>query len=160
MGAWATTAEVGPKQQGKVQRRKDLTSIIAAHGVPYAAQASVSHWRDLNSKAAKAFAVEGPAFLNILSPCPRGWRTLPNKSIEIAKAGVQTGFWPLFEVDHGVWKQTVKLPNKKPVEEFFKPQGRFKHLFNPENAELLATIQDEVDRYLAYIESRCACETQ
>jgi len=158
LGAWATTAELGSAQQGKIQRRKDLTSIIADHHIPYAAQASVSHWKDLTSKAEKAFAVEGPAFLNVLSPCPRGWRTLPNKSIEIAKAGVQTGFWPLFEVEDGVWKQTVKVTNKKPVEEFLKPQGRFKHLFKPENAELLATVQAEVDKYLAYVEARCACQ--
>jgi len=75
-GAWATTSEVGKVQQGKVQRRKDLTSIIAAHGIPYAAQASVSHWRDLTTKAEKAFAVDGPAFLNVLSPCPRASREI------------------------------------------------------------------------------------
>jgi len=159
MGAWATTAEVGKAQQGKTQRRKDLTSIIADHGVPYAAQASVSHWKDLTMKAQKAFAVDGPAFINILSPCPRGWRTSSNKSIEIAKAGVQTGFWPLFEVEDGVWNQTVKVANKKPIEEFLKPQGRFKHLFAPGNEHLLEAIQAEVDRYLAYIDARCSCET-
>jgi pyruvate ferredoxin oxidoreductase beta subunit len=154
-GAWATTAEVGKVQQGKTQRRKDLTSIIAAHGVPYVAQASVSHWRDLTAKAEKAFAVEGPAFLNILSPCPRGWRTKPEDTIEIAKLAVQTCFWPLFEVEDGVWRVTTKVANKKPIEEFLKPQGRFKHLFKPENAELLASVQVEVDRYWDYIQKRC-----
>jgi pyruvate ferredoxin oxidoreductase beta subunit len=114
-GAWATTAEVGKAQQGKTQRRKDLTSIIAAHGVPYVAQASISQWKDLTNKAEKAFAVEGPAFINVLSPCPRGWRTAPNQSVEIAKLGVQTGFWPLFEVEDGHWRQTVKVMNRKPV---------------------------------------------
>ena len=158
LGAWATTSEVGSDQKGKIQRRKDLTSIIADHGVPYAAQASVSHWRDLTTKAEKAFAVDGPAFLNVLSPCPRGWRTVPGKSIELAKAGVQTGYWPLFEVENGVWRQTVKVPNRKPVEEFLKPQGRFKHLFAPENAELLAAVQQGVDEYWAYIQKRCESE--
>ncbi len=158
LGAWATTAEVGKAQQGKIQRRKDLTSIIADHGVPYAAQASVSHWKDLTAKAEKAFAADGPAFLNVLSPCPRGWRTLPNKSIEIAKAGVQTGFWPLFEVENGVWKQTVKVANKKPIEEFLKPQGRFKHLFAPGNEALLAAVQQGVDEYLEYVLKRCECQ--
>ena len=157
-GAWATTAEVGKVQQGKTQRRKDLTSIIAAHGVPYVAQASVSHWRDLTAKAEKAFAVEGPAFLNILSPCPRGWRTKPEDTIGIAKLAVQTCFWPLFEVEDGTWRLTQKVANKKPIEEFLKPQGRFKHLFTPENAELLAAVQTEVDRYWEYIQKRCACE--
>lgn len=157
-GAWATTAEVGKVQQGKMQRRKDLTSIIAAHGVPYAAQASVSHWRDLTAKAEKAFAVDGPAFLNILSPCPRGWRTQPASTIEIAKSAVQTCFWPLFEVEDGEWRLTVKVANKKPIEGFLKPQGRFKHLFKPENAELLSAVQAEVDRYWDYVQKRCACE--
>jgi pyruvate ferredoxin oxidoreductase beta subunit len=157
-GAWATTAEVGAAQQGKTQRRKDLTSIIADHGVPYAAQASISHWKDLTTKAEKAFAVKGPAFINVLSPCPRGWRTPSNASIEIAKLGVQTGFWPLFEVEDGHWRQTVKVVNRKPVEEFLKPQGRFKHLFTPENAELLASVQAEVDRYWEYIQKRVTCE--
>ena len=154
-GAWATTAEVGKVQQGKTQRRKDLTAIIAAHNVPYAAQASVSHWRDLTAKAEKAFAVEGPAFLNILSPCPRGWRTKPEDTIGIAKLAVQTCFWPLFEVEDGEWRITQKVANKKPIEEFLAPQGRFKHLFKPENAELLAAIQVEIDRYWDALQKRC-----
>jgi len=157
-GAWATTAEVGPAQAGKIQRRKDLTGIMAAHNIPYAAQASVSHWKDLTTKAEKAFAVEGPAFLNIFAPCPRGWRTPSAQTIEIAKLAVQTGFWPLYEVEDGVWRQTVKVINRKPVEEFLKPQGRFKHLFKPENAALLAEIQADVDRVWERLQERCSQE--
>jgi len=155
-GAWATTAEVGKAQQGKQQRRKDLTSIIADHGIPYAAQASISHWKDLTSKAEKAFAIEGPAFLNVLATCPRGWRTPYNKSVEMAKLAVQTRYWPLFEVENGQWRLTQKVMNPKPVEEFLQPQGRFKHLFKPENAELLAAIQADVDAYWDYLTKRCA----
>ena len=154
-GAWATTSQVGVAQQGKQQRRKDLTQIMAAHGIPYVAQASISHWKDLPMKAEKAFAVEGPAFLNVFAPCPRGWRIPYNKTVEIAKAAVQTGFWPLYEVEDGVFRQTVKVHNKKPIEEFLKPQGRFKHLFKPENAELLAEIQGDVDRAYAALLGRC-----
>jgi pyruvate ferredoxin oxidoreductase beta subunit len=154
-GAWATTAEVGVAQAGKQQRRKDLTSIIAAHNVPYVAQASISHWKDLTTKAEKAFAVDGPAFLNVFAPCPRGWRIPYNKTVEIAKLAVQTGYWPLFEVADGVWRQTVKVNNKKPIEEFLKPQGRFKHLFKPENAELLAEIQADADQNWEYVMGRC-----
>ena len=154
-GAWATTSEVGAAQQGKVQRRKDLTSIMAAHGIPYAAQASISHWNDLVKKAEKAFAVEGPAFLNVLATCPRGWRTPYNKSVEIAKLAVQTRYWPLFEVEDGEWRITTKVMNPKPLEEFLKPQGRFRHLFKPENADLLASLQADVDAYWAYLQKRC-----
>jgi len=157
-GAWATTSEVGSAQQGKEQKRKDLTSIIAAHHVPYVAQGSISHWRDLTTKAEKAFAVDGPAFLNVLAPCPRGWRSKSEETIEIAKAAVQTGYWPLFEVEEGVWNQTIKVRERKPIEEFLKSQGRFKHLFKPENAGLLAEIQADVDSYWEYIQRRCECE--
>jgi pyruvate ferredoxin oxidoreductase beta subunit len=157
-GAWATTAEVGVAQQGKTQRRKDLTQIIAAHGVPYAAQASVSHWKDLTSKAEKAFNTPGAAFINVFAPCPRGWRIPSSSTIEIAKSAVQTGFWPLYEVEDGVFRQTVKVHNRKPVEEFLKPQGRFKHLFAPGNEALLAEIQADVDRAWDQLMMRCSDE--
>jgi len=159
-GAWATTSEVGKAQAGKIQKRKDLTSIIAAHGIPYAAQASISHWKDLTAKAEKAFAVDGPAFLNVLATCPRGWRSPYNKSVEVAKLAVETGFWPTFEIENGVWSMSApskgaEIRGRKPVAEFLKMQGRFKHLFKPENAELLAEIQDDVDAYIAYLNGRC-----
>ncbi len=157
-GAWATTAEVGPAQQGKIQRRKDLTQIMAAHNIPYVAQASISHWKDLTSKAEKAFSVEGPAFLNVFAPCPRGWRIPSSQSIEIAKLAVQTGFWPLYEVEDGVFRQTVRVANRKPLEDFLKPQGRFKHLFTPGNEALLAEIQSDVDKAWDDLIGRCATE--
>ncbi|MRR11340.1 pyruvate ferredoxin oxidoreductase, partial [bacterium] len=157
-GAWATTAEVGPAQQGKKQRRKDLTQIMAAHNIPYVAQASVSHWKDLTAKAEKAFAVDGPAFLNVFAPCPRGWRIPSNQSVEIAKLAVQTGFWPLYEVEDGVFRQTVKVSNRKPVVEFLKPQGRFKHLFAPGNEALLEEIQADVDKAWDSLMGRCIVE--
>lgn len=156
-GAWATTAQVGPAQAGKQQRRKDLTQIMAAHDIPYVAQASISHWKDLTEKAAKAFAVEGPAFINVFAPCPRGWRIPFDKTVEIAKLAVQTGFWPLYEVEDGVWRQTVKVVNRKPIEEFLKPQGRFKHVFAPGNEHLLEEIQAEVDRKWEQLQQRFAC---
>ncbi|MCE5192224.1 MAG: thiamine pyrophosphate-dependent enzyme [Actinomycetia bacterium] len=156
-GAWATTAQVGAAQQGKQQRRKDLTAIMAAHNIPYVAQASISHWKDLTNKAEKAFAVQGPAFINVFAPCPRGWRIPYNKTVEIAKSAVQTGFWPLFEVEDGVWRQTVRVVNRKPIEEFLKPQGRFKHLFAPGNEALLAEMQSDVDHQWDALQSRFNC---
>ena len=159
LGAWATTAEVGSAQQGKLQRRKDLSSIIADHGIPYVGQSTVGHWRDLTSKAEKAMAVDGPAFLNVLSPCPRGWRTQPSQSVELSKIAANTGYWPLFEVENGVWRLTQRVVDERPpVTDFLKPQGRFKHLFAPENAELLAAVQQGVDEYWAYLQKRCECE--
>ena len=156
-GAWATTAEVGKAQQGKAQKRKDLTSIIAAHNIPYVAQGSISEWKDLAAKAEKAFAVDGPAFLNVFAPCPRGWRIPYNQSVSIASLAVKTGYWPLFEVVDGEWAMTTKRvtrENRLPIEDFLKPQGRFKHLFRPGNESLLAEIQTDVDRNLDYVLKR------
>ncbi|TDB36847.1 MAG: pyruvate ferredoxin oxidoreductase [Actinobacteria bacterium] len=156
-GAWATTSQVGAAQQGKQQRRKDLTQIMAAHNIPYVAQASISHWKDLTTKAEKAFAVEGPAFLNVFAPCPRGWRIPFDTTVEIAKSAVQTGYWPLYEVEDGVWRQTVKVMNRKPVVEFLKPQGRFKHLFASGNEALLEEIQADVDLQWDRLQARFSC---
>jgi len=158
MGAWATTSEVGSVGQGKPMRRKDLTSIMAAHNIPYVAQGSISEWKDLTTKAEKAFAVEGPAFINVFAPCPRGWRIPYNKTVEIASMAVKTAFWPLFEVEDGEWKMTTKRvtrENRLAIQEFLKPQGRFKHLFKPENAALLEQVQAEVDRNFDYVLKRC-----
>ncbi len=154
-GAWTTTTPVGSVRPGKPRKRKDLTAICADHNIPYVAQASISHWKDLHAKAAKALQADGPAFLNILSPCPRGWRHPSDQTVKMAKLGVQTGFWPLYEVENGVWKVTVKVREPKPVAEWFKLQGRFKHLFAPGNEALLADLQGDVDSQLERILARC-----
>ena len=158
--AWATTSEVGSAKAGKIQRRKDLTSIMADHHIPYVAQASVGYWRDLVEKAEKAFNTPGPAFLNVMAPCPRGWRTRGNDTAMLARLAVDTGFWPSFEIADGGWKMTmpakVKAEGLVPVVEFLKLQGRFKHLFKPGNEQLLENAQKNVDEYYAYIEKRCS----
>ncbi|MDI6715347.1 MAG: thiamine pyrophosphate-dependent enzyme [Actinomycetota bacterium] len=157
-GAATTTSPAGKVRQGKPQQRKDLTQIMAAHNIPYVAQASISHWKDLVEKAEKAFAVDGPAFINVLSPCPRGWRTASDATVEIAKIAVQTGFWPLYEVEDGEWKLNFKPKELKPIVEFLKPQGRFKHLFKPENAHLLEEIQNQVNKNWEALKKRCGAE--
>lgn len=157
-GASTTTSPAGKVRQGKPQARKDLTQIMAAHNIPYVAQASISHWKDLVKKAEKAFAVEGPAFINVMAPCPRGWRTPNEKTIEIAKLAVQTGFWPLYEVEDGEWKLNFKPKELKPIEDFLKPQGRFKHLFKPGNEHMLEEWQNQVDKNWEQLKRRCGVE--
>ena len=154
-GASTTTAPAGKVSYGKHQFRKDLTAIVAAHRIPYVAQASASHWNDLVTKSEKAFAADGPAFLNVISMCHRGWRFPQEKTIEISKLAVDTGFWPLIEVENGVWKFTYKPKERKPVVEFLKPQGRFNHLFKEENKHILEEIQKDVDDNWARIERMC-----
>jgi len=145
-GASTTTAPSGKKSYGKVQKRKDLTAICAAHNIPYVAQGSISHYKDLIEKSRKAFAAEGPAFLNVKSMCHRGWRFPQETSIGISKLAVETCFWPLYEIENGKLTINYKPKDKKPVTDFLQTQGRFKHLFKPENAEVLKQIQAEIDK--------------
>ena len=154
-GASTTTAPAGKVIPGKLQFRKDLTAIVAAHRIPYVAQATISNWNDLVTKSQKAFAVEGPAFLNVLSMCHRGWRYPQEDTVKIAKLAVETGFWPLIEVENGVWRFTYKPKQRKSIEEFLKVQGRFKHLFTEQNKHLIAEIQKEIDSNWTRLEHLC-----
>ncbi|MBC7341427.1 MAG: pyruvate ferredoxin oxidoreductase [Clostridia bacterium] len=157
MGAWTTTSPVGKASFGKAQARKNLTFIAAEHNVVYAAQMSISHYSDTIAKAEKAweYSKEGPVFLNILAPCHRGWRFPMEKTIEMARLAVQTRFWPLFEVEKGEWRLTQKVSRPKPIEEWLKPQGRFRHLFTPENEHVIKEIQAQVDRDWERLMQRC-----
>lgn len=146
LGADTTTSPAGSVIPGKVQRRKDLTKIMAAHNIPYAAQASPSHWLDFMKKVRKALEIKGPKFINVISPCNRGWRSRLDDAIELCRLAVQTCYWPLYEVVDGITKVTYKPKEKKPIEEFLKVQGRFKHLFTPENQWIIEKFQQDIDR--------------
>ena len=145
MCAATTTSPAGKVEQGKRQYPKDLTKIIAAHHIPYVAQASPHRWMDLMTKVRKALAIKGPKFINVLASCHRGWRVMMDDSLEVCKVGVETCFWPLYEVENGVWKLNYKPKKKLPVMEWFKMQKRFQHLLKPENAGLVEEIQALVD---------------
>jgi pyruvate ferredoxin oxidoreductase beta subunit len=146
LGADTTTCPAGTNIPGKTQERKNLTRIMAAHGIPYAAQASIGNWLDLMKKVRKALSIKGPKFMNILAPCNRGWRSRTDDAIMLSRLAINTCFWPLYEVEDGVTKITFKPKEKKPAADFLKPQGRFKHLFSPENEWLLKQFQDDVDK--------------
>ena len=143
-----TTTPVCSVSNGKPQNRKDLAEVIAAHHVPYVAQTTfVQNFRDLHIKSEKALYTPGAAFLNIMAPCPRGWRYNTPDIIDLCKAAVDTCFWPLFECYDGEKWVVNYIPKKKlPIEDFLRSQGRFAHLFKPENEHLIEDIQREIDR--------------
>ncbi|MBQ6663147.1 MAG: pyruvate ferredoxin oxidoreductase [Firmicutes bacterium] len=152
-----TTSPVGSHSNGKMQSRKDLTAIIAEHKVPYVAQTTLTRdFRDIHRKATKAIYTEGPAFLNVLTPCPRGWRYETSDIMEICRLAVDTCYWPLFEVKYGKWKLNYEPKKKLPIEDFLRPQGRFKHLFKPGNEYLIEQFQEEVDRRWEDLLFRCS----
>ncbi len=146
LGANTTTCPAGDVIPGKTQERKNITRIMAAHNIPYAAQASPSHWLDLMKKVRKSLEIKGPKFMNIISPCNRGWRSRTDDAILLSRLAVATCHWPLYEIEYGVTKITFKPKEKKPVVDFLKTQGRFKHLFSPENEWLLKKFQENVDK--------------
>ena len=156
-GADTTTRPAGSLVPGKTEQRKDLTKIMAAHNIPYAAQASPSHWMDLTKKVRKALDIKGPKFMNIISPCNRGWRSRTDDSIQLSRLAVETCFWPLYEIENGVTRITFRPKEKKPVVDFLKPQGRFKHLFKPENEWVISKFQEEVDREWNRLQKEESC---
>jgi pyruvate ferredoxin oxidoreductase beta subunit len=145
--SWAdtTTSPAGKEIKGKQGFRKDLTMIMAAHNSPYIAQASPSHWRDLITKAKKAFEIKGPTFLNVISPCHRGWRTDMKQTIKLAKMAVDTCYWPLFEVENDNYRLNYKPKHKIPLRNWLQMQGRFRHLFTEKNEHLIEKLQREVN---------------
>ncbi len=147
MYADTTTTPVGKKSVGKMQNRKDLASIIADHDVAYVGQTTFTRdFKDIHQKSERAIYTKGASFLNIMAPCPRGWRYETSEIMEICRLAVETCYWPLFEVNHGEWRLTYEPKKKLPIEDFLIKQGRFKHLFKPGNEELIAQFQTEVDR--------------
>ncbi|RJQ50064.1 MAG: pyruvate ferredoxin oxidoreductase [Nitrospiraceae bacterium] len=155
-GANTTTCPAGDVIPGKLQQRKDLTKIMAAHGIPYVAQASPANWMDLMKKVQKAFEIKGPKFMNVISPCNRGWRSKTNDAVALARLAVETCYWPLYEIENGVTKITFKPKEKKPLVDFLKPQGRFRHMFNPENEWMLKQAQEYVDNQWERLQKEAA----
>jgi len=156
-GAHATTSPSGKVIPGKMQFPKDLTEIMIAHEPAYVAQASPSHWQDLMTKVRKGLAVEGPAFINVIASCNRGWRVPSEKSMEVNRLAVESCFWPLFEHEDGEYKLTYKPKTKLPVDEWMKLQGRFAHLYKGENPrpDIVEKIQTYVDMKWDKLLKRC-----
>ena len=146
MGASTTTSPAGKVSPGKMQWRKDLAAIVAAHRIPYVAQASPSNWRDYMIKVKKALAADGPSFINVISTCHRGWRSKPSQAIATLRPAVDSCYWPLYEIENGKLTITYKPKVKVPVTDWLKKQGRFAHLFKPApNEAMLTAFQERVD---------------
>ncbi len=152
-GASTTTCPAGSCVPGKREFPKDLTRIIIAHDLPYAAQASPHNWKDLIEKSKKGIDTPGPAFINVISPCPRGWRHDGSQTIAMSKLAVETCVWPLYEYENGEWRLTGESlriaegsREKKPVSEWLSSQGRFKHLMKGKFTSVADEIQANVDK--------------
>jgi pyruvate ferredoxin oxidoreductase beta subunit len=162
LGAATTTSPAGTAVPGKLEPKKPIAEIMVAHDMPYVATASPYYWRDLLVKVRKGLEVEGPAFLHVFAPCPRGWRSDPAKSIEYSKLAVESCVFPLWESVNGQCQLSVpsKLvalapQKKKPVTDYLQGQGRFRHLFTPQNKKLLEEIQRLTDERWQRLLKKC-----
>jgi len=139
-GAMTTTSPPGKKSIGQATWKKNMPKIAAAHNIPYVATACPSYPFDLFAKVKKARMADGPSYLHVLSVCPTGWRIPTDLAIEYGKLAVRTGVFPLYEVENGQYKITYSPEPLKPVTEYIKGQGRFRHLKDAE----IATIQERI----------------
>jgi pyruvate ferredoxin oxidoreductase beta subunit len=161
-GASTTTSQAGSAVPGKLEQKKPIADIMVAHDMPYVATASPYYWKDLIMKARKGIEVNGPAFLHVFAPCPRGWRSEPSKSIELSKLAVETCIFPLWEAVNGDYqlstpsKMIALAPQKKkPVKEYLQVQGRFRHLFVPKYEKMLEQIQHTTDEKWSRLLKKC-----
>jgi pyruvate ferredoxin oxidoreductase beta subunit len=127
-GASTTTSPAGKVRMGQMTWKKNMPAIAAAHKIPYVATACPSYPIDLVQKVKKAANTEGPAYLHILAVCPTGWRSTPDLSIKLGRLAVETGVFPLYEVEKGRYRLNMDFPKLRPIKEYLKPQGRFRHL--------------------------------
>jgi pyruvate ferredoxin oxidoreductase beta subunit len=139
-GASTTTAPAGKKSMGQHTWKKNMAAIAAAHNIPYVATSCSSYPFDIMAKVEKAKKIKGPSYIHILSVCPTGWRCASNLTIKMGRLAVETGVFPLYEIENGVYKLNIDYPKLRPVEDYLKLQGRFRHL----TKENIAEIQEKV----------------
>jgi len=138
---------------GKKEHKKDVPMIMAAHGIPYVATACISYPLDFVNKLRKAKEMVGTKYIQVLTPCPPGWRFSTEKTIEMGRLAVQTGIWALFEVEHGSFKLSspsaalVDKSKRKPLEEYVKAQGRFNRLTSEDADEIRRWIDETWENY-------------
>ncbi len=140
-GASTTTSPHGKESFGEDKPKKNMPMIMAAHGIPYVATASISYPEDFMKKVKKAAEVDGPAYIHLQQPCTTGWGYSPSKTIELGRLAVETGSWILYEIEDGEFKITYRPIQRKLVKEYLNAQKRFKHLSDQEKEN----IQSHVD---------------
>lgn len=141
-GAATTTTPAGKVSTGQFSWKKNVPAIMAAHDIPYVATASPSYPFDLMSKVKKGLATNGPAYIHILSVCPTGWRCPTDLTIRLGRLAVETGIFPLYEIENGKYKLNLDFPQLRPVQDYMKSQGRFRHL----SPDVIAKIQNRVTK--------------
>jgi pyruvate ferredoxin oxidoreductase beta subunit len=146
----ATTEPVGPEPGNRFGQGKDAPRIAMAHDIPYVATATVAELHDLEAKVERAMSMRGARYLHVLVPCPLGWGAAPSETVMLARLAQRSGLFPLYEAEHGAVTSTTPIRGKVPVEEYLRPQKRYRHLFgDPPRTDILARLQEIADRNIA-----------
>jgi len=150
-GSQTGTTPVTPATRGGTALHKqDLFKLWHAQAPAFLATVSPAYPLDLMDKVARAGRATGPKMFISLASCPPGWGVEPSDAVEVAKLAVETGVWPLKEVQDGQVVHTVRPPHFRPVEDYLQGQARYRHLFDPVRQEdILSQLQTEVDHYWA-----------
>ncbi|TAK95602.1 pyruvate ferredoxin oxidoreductase [Patescibacteria group bacterium] len=157
-GAATETTPAGKDSFGKMTKRKNLMEIVNAHGIKYLAQANVAFLADLKQKAKKALETDGPSFLLVFQPCTNNWKFPTSDYVRLGKLATETNMWPLYEIENGNYVINYVPKEQRPIEEFLKGQGRFKHLAAPENKHVIAEMQQILNDDLARLMAKAKCE--
>jgi len=128
----ATTPAIGAEPGNVFGQGKNLPRIAMAHGIPYVATATVADLRDLEAKVERAMSLHGARYIHVFVPCPLGWGAASHDTIRLARLAKESGFFPVFEAQHGEVSRVSKIRRRVPVEEYLRPQKRFAHLFSPQ----------------------------
>ncbi len=145
-GAVTTTSPSGSHSIGQQTQKKNLAAIAVAHNIDYVATASPAYPFDLMDKITKAMKVDGPTYVQVFSPCPTGWRSPGELSVALARMVVETGVFPLYEVIKGEYKLSMDFEKLRPVKEYMKPQGRFRHLTEDDIEVIQAKVIEDYNK--------------
>ena len=146
-GANTTTTPVGKVSFGAGYWKKNVAAIAAAHNIPYVATACPSYPLDLIRKVRRSFELEGPAYIHLFAVCPTGWGSPPELTVRMGRLAVETGIFPLYEVENGRYKLTIDFPHGlRPVEDYLRQQRRFRHLTPDVIEQIQSRVTAEYER--------------
>ncbi len=146
--AWTTTTPVGRVMRGKAEERKDIDMIVYAHNIQYIAATTIAYVVDMANKFRKAYEYteQGPTFVHVLAPCVPGWRIESSQTVRVSRLAVETGMWINYEYEMGSFRVTTLVPRRKPVSEYLRLQGRFRHLTDKDVEEMQRLVDEHVSR--------------
>ncbi|OPY83918.1 MAG: Pyruvate synthase subunit PorB [Smithella sp. PtaU1.Bin162] len=154
MGASTTTAPAGKVSMGQKTWKKNVAEIMVAHNIPYVATACPSYPLDFINKVEKAKKIKGPSYIHCFTVCPTGWRCGSDQTISLGRLAIETGIFPLYEVENGRYKLSAEMPKKlRPIKDYFKSQGRYRHL----TEDQVKMIQDGVNREYKKLLNKVKC---